>query len=104
MAQASQLVTKNALLETVWPETAVSEPVLAVAIRRLRGVLADHAQTPQFIETVYRRGYRFIAPVVVAEPASREPQTAETWRPRQPVATVYADIFVGRQGELAQLH
>jgi DNA-binding winged helix-turn-helix (wHTH) protein/tetratricopeptide (TPR) repeat protein len=104
VTQAGQLVTKDALLEAVWPETAVSESVLTAAIRHLRRVLADRARTPQFIETVHRRGYRFIAPVMVAEPAPREHQTAETWRPRQPIAPVHADIFVGRQDELAQLH
>jgi predicted ATPase/DNA-binding winged helix-turn-helix (wHTH) protein len=104
VTQAGQLVTKDALLEAVWPETAVSESVLTAAIRHLRRVLADRARTPRFIETVHRRGYRFIAPVAVAEPAPREPQTAETWRPRHPVAPVHADIFVGRQSELAQLH
>jgi class 3 adenylate cyclase len=58
-----RLVSKEALLEAVWPETAVSEAVLTVAIRRLRRVLGDRARTPQFIETVHSRGYRFIAPV-----------------------------------------
>jgi hypothetical protein len=37
--------------------------VLVVAIRELRRVLNDHARTPKYIETVHRRGYRFIAPV-----------------------------------------
>jgi DNA-binding winged helix-turn-helix (wHTH) protein/tetratricopeptide (TPR) repeat protein len=104
VTQAGQLVTKDALLEAVWPGTTVSESVLTAAIRHLRRVLADRARTPQFIETVHRRGYRFIAPVVVPGPAPREPQPAGTWHPRQPVAPVLADIFVGRQGELAQMH
>jgi DNA-binding winged helix-turn-helix (wHTH) protein len=104
LTQAGQLVTKDALLEAVWPETVVSESVLTAAIRQLRRVLTDRARTPQFIETVHSRGYRFIAPVVVAAPATRGPRTAETWRARQPVAPVHADIFVGRQGELAQMH
>src|SRR5438094_7202207 len=61
--QAGQLVTKDALLEAVWPETVVSDSVLQVAIRQLRQVLGDQARTPRFIETVYGRGYRFIAPI-----------------------------------------
>src|SRR5687767_2126850 len=61
--QAGQLVTKDSLLEAVWPETAVSESVIQVAIRQLRKVLGDQARTPRFIETVHGRGYRFIAPV-----------------------------------------
>ena len=45
-----QLVTKAALLDTVWPEISVSESVLAVSIRELRKALGDDPQTPQFIE------------------------------------------------------
>ena len=63
VTQAGQLVTKDALLEAVWPETVVSEAVVTVAMRTLRRVLGDQARTPRFIETVHGRGYRFIAPV-----------------------------------------
>jgi DNA-binding winged helix-turn-helix (wHTH) protein len=56
VAQAGQLLTKDALLAAVWPETAVSETVLTVAIRELRQVLGDQARHPQFIETVHGRG------------------------------------------------
>jgi DNA-binding winged helix-turn-helix (wHTH) protein len=69
LTQAGQLVTKDTLLEAVWPKTVVSESALTVAIRHLRRVLGDRARTPQFIETVHRRGYRFMAPVAVAEPS-----------------------------------
>ena len=63
VGQPGQLVTKDTLFAEVWPETVVSESVLVVAIRELRRVLNDHARTPKYIETVHRRGYRFIAPV-----------------------------------------
>jgi len=46
VTQAGQLVGKDALLETVWPRTAVSESVLTVAIRGLRRVLGDCARAP----------------------------------------------------------
>ena len=104
VTQAGQLVTKNALLGTVWPETAVTESALTVAIRHLRRVLGDHARTPRFIETVHRRGYRFMAPVAVAEPPSPRHQTTGTRRPALPVAHVGSALFVGREGELAQVH
>src|SRR5262252_8975398 len=71
VTQAGQLVTKEALLEAVWPDTAVSESILTVAIRTLRRVLGDQAHTPRFIETVHGRGYRFIAPVSATLPAER---------------------------------
>src|SRR6266436_9125395 len=63
VTQAGQLVTKDALLETVWPETVVSEAVVTVAMHALRRVLGDQAHMPRFIETVHGRGYRFVAPV-----------------------------------------
>ena len=85
VAQAGQLLTKDALLAAVWPETMVSESVLTVAIRELRRVLGDQARRPQFIETVHGRGYRFIAPVTVAAPSSERPQTTGTLRLPPPV-------------------
>ena len=50
VARAGQLLTKEALFAGVWPETAVSDTVLTVAIRELRWVLGDQARCPQFIE------------------------------------------------------
>ena len=58
-----RLVRKDELLDAVWPETAVTEAVLRVAIGAVRKVLGDTAQTPRFIATVPRRGYRFLVPV-----------------------------------------
>src|SRR5881396_1704607 len=64
VTRADRLVTKDTLLDAVWPETAVSDVVVRVAIGELRRALGDTAQTPRFIATVHRRGYRFVAPVV----------------------------------------
>ena len=64
VTHADRLVTKDTLLDAVWPETAVSDAVLRIAIGELRRALGDTAQTPQFIATVHRWGYRFVAPVV----------------------------------------
>ena len=44
-----RLVTKDELLDAVWPETAVSDAVVRVAIGALRKILGDTAQTPRFI-------------------------------------------------------
>jgi class 3 adenylate cyclase/DNA-binding winged helix-turn-helix (wHTH) protein/tetratricopeptide (TPR) repeat protein len=63
-----RLVSKDELLDAVWPETAVSDAVVRVAIGALRKVLGDMAQTPRYIATVPRRGYRFLTSVAsVAE-------------------------------------
>jgi DNA-binding winged helix-turn-helix (wHTH) protein/tetratricopeptide (TPR) repeat protein len=57
------LVTKNALLDAVWGHRFVSESVLKSTISELRAALEDDAKQPRYIETVSRRGYRFIAAV-----------------------------------------
>jgi Tol biopolymer transport system component/DNA-binding winged helix-turn-helix (wHTH) protein len=59
-----QVVTREELHRRLWPDTSVDfEDGLHHAIARLREALHDSAQTPRFVETVPRRGYRFIAPV-----------------------------------------
>src|SRR5262249_41810496 len=59
-----RLVSKDTLLDAVWPVTAISDVVVRIAIGELRRALGDTAQAPRFIATVHRRGYRFVAPVV----------------------------------------
>src|SRR5262245_14084087 len=56
-----RLVSKDELLDAVWPEVAVTEAVLRVTIAMLRKMLGDAAQTPRYIATMPRRGYRFLA-------------------------------------------
>ncbi len=63
VSRPGELVTKDDLLATAWPDTAVCEAVLTTAMRELRRALGDQARVPRFIETVHGRGYRFIAPV-----------------------------------------
>ena len=63
VAHAGQLVTQDELLEAVWPETHVQPEVLKSRIFEVRSALGDRPKTPRFIETLPRRGYRFIAPV-----------------------------------------
>ncbi len=57
------LVTKDALLDAVWGHRFVSDSVLKTTVSALRGALGDDAKEPQYIETVSRRGYRFIGAV-----------------------------------------
>jgi DNA-binding winged helix-turn-helix (wHTH) protein len=59
-----QLLTKARLFDAIWPHTAVSDVVLTVCVRELRQALGDDAKTARFIETVHRRGYRFIGSVM----------------------------------------
>src|SRR5690349_1731192 len=57
---AGTLVKKDALMRAIWPDTHVSDAVLRSCIGEIRRALDDVSQAPKFIETVHRRGYRFI--------------------------------------------
>jgi len=63
VARAGELVTKQDLFASLWPDVAVSDDALTSCIQELRKALADNVKQPRFIETRHRRGYRFIAPV-----------------------------------------
>lgn len=67
VSHAGRLVTKEELFATVWPDTAIGDAVLKVCIGEIRKVIGDTARASQFIATVHRRGYRFIAPVTAVE-------------------------------------
>lgn len=64
------VVSKDVLLDAVWPETSVSEAVLTHCITEVRQALSDETRRPRFVKTMSKHGYRFIAPVVVADAAS----------------------------------
>jgi Tol biopolymer transport system component/DNA-binding winged helix-turn-helix (wHTH) protein len=58
-----RIVLKEELMKRLWPDTFVEESNLTFNIQQLRKCLGDNARTPVFIETIPRRGYRFIADV-----------------------------------------
>ena len=59
-----RIVTRDQIQEEVWGDTVVEfDQAINNAVRQLRSVLGDDASAPRFIETVPRRGYRFIAPI-----------------------------------------
>jgi TolB-like protein len=67
LANAGQVVEKDELLREVWPNTFVEEANLAQHVFTLRRVLGDERAVPRYIETVTRRGYRFLGTVRVIE-------------------------------------
>ena len=77
---AGQLVTQDEILEALWAETYVNPEVLRKYILEVRKALGDRPDNPEFIETLPKRGYRFIAPVL-------EEGMAET-----PVATMLPGV------------
>lgn len=60
---AGRMIDKGDLMKTVWPDTFVEEGALTRNISLLRKTLGDTGEQPAYIETIPRRGYRFIAPV-----------------------------------------
>ena len=73
LQRPGELVTREELHSRLWPDTTVDfDHGLNKAISKIREALADSALSPRFIETVSRRGYRFIGDVVAAPPAAGE--------------------------------
>lgn len=98
MEHSGRLVNKEELLAAAWPDTVVGEAVLKMSIRELRKALADDAKAPHFIETVHRRGYRFIAPLHPASPVQGAKGKGQSQR--EVVSIQYA--VARREGEEKQ--
>lgn len=102
-----RLVTKEELLDAAWKDTFVTPNVLTRAVAQLRKALGDDAFEARYIETVAKRGYRFIAPVTQVGAAAVTPTIAATplrsspvsvWR-RWPIAAgVAAALLVAGVG------
>jgi DNA-binding winged helix-turn-helix (wHTH) protein len=75
VSRAGQVVSRQELLERVWKDAFVSDTSLAEAISLVRQVLGDDAQQHVFIQTLPRRGYRFVAPVEPEHPDLAEAKT-----------------------------
>jgi predicted ATPase len=86
-----RLVTQDEILEGVWPETFVNPEVIKKYILGIRKVLGDNYEKPVFIETLPRRGYQFVAPVVDEGSAASDHTAESTMK------------MVGRETALAEL-
>lgn len=60
---SDEVITRNELLNEIWPNQHIADDVLNVAISGLRKALGDDSKSPKFIKTIPRVGYQFIAPV-----------------------------------------
>ncbi len=85
VAHPSELASKDVLLGVGWPDVAVSDNSLTQAISTLREALGDSSATPAYIQTVPRRGYRFVAAVETLhpEPVERAGTVPAAGRPRE---------------------
>jgi Tol biopolymer transport system component len=96
VARPGELITREALRKGVWPdETFVDfEAGLNVVVNKLRHVLRDSAASPRFIETVPRRGYRFIAPLTAVSAvaaAAEHPVSAVNVQPHRGYRVPHSD-------------
>ncbi|HXG68307.1 MAG TPA: winged helix-turn-helix domain-containing protein, partial [Blastocatellia bacterium] len=103
LERPGQLVTKNELLDALWPDTSVTDAVLKVCIREIREALGDDPTAPQFIETAHRRGYRFIGRIENVQGQTGEGQGGGAtqrgfFKASRPIE------LIGRGDELARLH
>jgi predicted ATPase/DNA-binding winged helix-turn-helix (wHTH) protein len=104
VTHAGQLLTKEALLDAIWPETAVGDGVLKTSMGELRKALGETAKAPQWITTVHGRGYRFVAPVTVVDPVA--PPVVPVVLPTSPpsLAPVSPPLLMERESVLQRLH
>src|SRR5882672_2755832 len=86
LARPGEVVTREELQKKLWPADVFVDfdHSLNAAIRRLRDALDDSAENPRFVETVARRGYRFVAPVNGAAPTlALQPTSQSTTGPKR---------------------
>ena len=105
VARPSSLVSKDELFKALWPDVAVTDNALTQAVSELRQALGDDPAEPSYIQTVARRGYRFIAPVnpAGAPPVDAAPQQRAAIVDSQPVIAVLDFSNVSGDRELAWL-
>jgi cholera toxin transcriptional activator len=87
LERPGQLLTREQISSELWPEGVFVDAEHGVnsAINRIREALGDTAGNPRFVETMARRGYRFIAPVQRIDPASTPPNPESALPPLAPV-------------------
>ena len=91
-----EVVTKEELFRLVWPDTAVSDAALTSCIMELRQALRDDARRARYIETVHRRGFRFLPRPVADLPSPVQPGP-QRW------PSGVSGPFVGRHSALQQI-
>jgi len=91
-----EIVTREEIRQELWPVNTFVEfdGGLNTAIKKLRTALNDSAETPRFIETVPRRGYRFVAPVVFSEHAVTVPPLEVEEQSATPDSVIPSSAFL----------
>jgi eukaryotic-like serine/threonine-protein kinase len=87
LEQPGAIVTREELKQRIWPHDSFGnfDHAVNVAVAKLRAALSDSADTPRFVETLPRRGYRFIFPVTAAAETSHANTAARSALARAPM-------------------
>ena len=111
LERPGQLVSKDELLKNVWAGTHVADSALTVCMAELRRALGDDPKKPQYIATVTKRGYRFIAAVTTAATVLSDQSSAFSFPPPSAFSSQLTTdnrqlttALVGRDSELTVLH
>jgi DNA-binding winged helix-turn-helix (wHTH) protein len=91
-----ELVSKRDLMDAVWQVEVISDGTLTRAVALLRKALGDDARHPQYIETIPKRGYRFIAPVETPGEAPPPGLRFKLETPEGEIALTEGDNLIGR--------
>src|SRR5215471_12722857 len=67
LERPGEIIARQELLDRVWKDAFVTDTSLAEAVSVLRQALGDDPQSPTYVQTVHRRGYRFVAPIEASE-------------------------------------
>lgn len=91
LAHRGRVLTKDALLQALWPDSFVEEANLSQTVYALRKALGDGRGGPQYIETLPRRGYRFVAEVRVVPRDTHRPARTLAVLPFRPLTPEHRD-------------
>jgi DNA-binding winged helix-turn-helix (wHTH) protein/tetratricopeptide (TPR) repeat protein len=95
-----RVVSRNEILDALWPGVRVSDAAFASALRDLRRALGDRGSRSRFIATVRGRGLRFVAAVEAVRPAAEAPSLGSPYVGRQPLLGALASLFdAARKGK-----
>ena len=99
LERPGEVVTREELQKTLWPQDTFVDFDHGVntAINKIRQALGDSAENPRFVETVARRGYRFIAPVVrlLPDPEGHPQGARKRWKVLVPAAVILVAAAIG---------
>lgn len=91
---AQQVITRQQITATIWPDVVVGEESITQAIFALRNALGDDAKNPKYIETIPKKGYRFLAEIAAVSPVEKPPLLAPSRKLRKPTLALITGLVL----------